>query len=144
MFRSKQSAYRRHPAQFNVQLCQAIGVKLSSPGPVIFKQRRNGLEGEEIIVCKFHSMTTQDNALVVRQATRNDARSTTFGAFMRRTSLDKLPQLINGLRGKTDTLEKMQLRVEYDLEYLRNWSLTLDLQIILRTMRVAFIERHAY
>jgi putative colanic acid biosynthesis UDP-glucose lipid carrier transferase len=51
---------------------------------------------------------------------------------------------INGLRGETDTLEKMQMRVEYDLEYLRNWSITLDLQIILRTMRVAFIERNAF
>ncbi|MDO9292625.1 MAG: undecaprenyl-phosphate glucose phosphotransferase, partial [Hydrogenophaga sp.] len=171
-------------------LVLAIGVKLSSPGPVIFKQRRNGLEGEEIIVYKFRSMTTQDNGPVVRQATRNDARLTPFGAFMRRTSLDELPQFINvlqgrmsivgprphavahneqyrnlikaymvrhkvrpgltgwaqinGLRGETDTIEKMQMRVEYDLEYLRNWSITLDLQIILRTMRVAFIERTAY
>ncbi|MFM9914801.1 MAG: undecaprenyl-phosphate glucose phosphotransferase [Rhizobacter sp.] len=171
-------------------LALAVGVKLSSPGPVIFKQRRNGLEGEEIIVYKFRSMTTQDNGPVVRQATRNDARLTPFGAFMRRTSLDELPQFINvlqgrmsivgprphavahneqyrqlikaymvrhkvrpgltgwaqinGLRGETDTLEKMQMRVEYDLEYLRNWSITLDLQIILRTMRVAFIERNAF
>lgn len=171
-------------------LALAIGVKLSSPGPVIFRQRRNGLEGEEIIVYKFRSMTTQDNGPVVRQATRNDVRLTPFGAFMRRSSLDELPQFfnvlqgrmsivgprphavahneeyrklikaymvrhkvrpgltgwaqINGHRGETDTVEKMKMRVEYDLEYLRNWSITLDLQIILRTMRVAFIERHAY
>ncbi|MBX9793830.1 MAG: exopolysaccharide biosynthesis polyprenyl glycosylphosphotransferase [Burkholderiaceae bacterium] len=171
-------------------LALAIGVKLSSPGPVIFKQRRNGLDGNEIIVYKFRSMTTQDNGSVVRQATRNDARMTPFGAFIRRTSLDELPQFINvlqgrmsivgprphavahneeyrnlikaymvrhkvkpgitgwaqvnGYRGETDTIDKMQARVEYDLEYLRNWSLGLDLQIIVRTIRVAFFERHAY
>ncbi len=171
-------------------LALAIGVKLSSPGPVIFKQRRNGLDGGEIIVYKFRSMTTQDNGPVVRQAIRNDARLTPFGAFIRRTSLDELPQFINvlqgrmsivgprphavahneeyrqlikaymvrhkvkpgitgwaqvnGHRGETDTIEKMQARVEYDLEYLRNWSLGLDLQIIVRTIRVAFFERHAY
>lgn len=171
-------------------LVLAIGVKLSSPGPVVFKQRRNGLDGNEIIVYKFRSMTTQDNGPVVRQATRNDARLTPFGAFIRRTSLDELPQFINvlqgrmsivgprphavahneeyrrlikaymvrhkvkpgvtgwaqvnGYRGETDTLEKMQARVEYDLEYLRNWSIALDLQIIMRTIRVAFFERHAY
>ena len=171
-------------------LVLAIGVKLSSPGPVIFKQRRNGLDGNEIIVYKFRSMTTQDNGAVVRQATRNDSRMTPFGAFIRRTSLDELPQFINvlqgrmsivgprphavahneeyrnlikaymvrhkvkpgitgwaqvnGYRGETDTIDKMKARVEYDLEYLRNWSLGLDLQIILRTVRVAFFERHAY
>ncbi|MDL2336861.1 MAG: undecaprenyl-phosphate glucose phosphotransferase [Pseudomonadota bacterium] len=171
-------------------LVLAIGVKLSSPGPVVFKQRRNGLDGDEIIVYKFRSMTTQDNGSVVKQATRNDARLTPFGAFIRRTSLDELPQFVNvlqgrmsivgprphavahneeyrrlikaymvrhkvkpgvtgwaqvnGYRGETDTLEKMQARVEYDLEYLRNWSIALDLQIIMRTVRVAFFERHAY
>ena len=168
----------------------AIGVKLSSPGPVIFRQKRNGLDGEEIIVYKFRSMTAQDNGAVVRQATKNDARITRFGAFIRRTSLDELPQFINvlqgrmsivgprphavahneeyrqlikaymvrhkvkpgitgwaqvnGHRGETDTIEKMQTRVEYDLEYLRNWSLGLDLQIIVRTIRVVFFDRHAY
>ena len=171
-------------------LALAIGVKLSSPGPVIFKQRRNGLEGEEIIVYKFRSMTVLDNGPVVRQATRDDARLTPFGAFMRRTSLDELPQFINvlqgrmsivgprphavahnqeyrrlikaymvrhkvkpgvtgwaqvnGYRGETDTLEKMKARIEYDLEYLRNWSIGLDLQIIMRTIRVAFFDQHAY
>jgi len=168
----------------------AIGVKLSSRGPVIFKQRRNGLDGEEIIVYKFRSMTAQDNGPVVRQATKGDARITRFGAFLRRTSLDELPQFfnvlqgsmsivgprphavahneeyrqlikaymvrhkvkpgitgwaqVNGHRGETDTIEKMQARVEYDLEYLRNWSLGLDLQIILRTVRLVFFDRHAY
>ncbi|MFG6448277.1 undecaprenyl-phosphate glucose phosphotransferase [Roseateles sp. BYS180W] len=168
----------------------AIGVKLSSPGPVIFKQRRNGLDGEEIIVYKFRSMRAMDNGPVVKQATKDDPRITKFGAFIRRSSLDELPQFINvlqgrmsivgprphavahneeyrklikaymvrhkvkpgitgwaqvnGLRGETDTIEKMKARVEYDLEYLRNWSLGLDLQIIMRTIRLMVFDRHAY
>jgi putative colanic acid biosynthesis UDP-glucose lipid carrier transferase len=168
----------------------AIGVKLSSPGPVIFKQRRNGLDGEEIIVYKFRSMTTQDNGDSVPQARRDDVRITPFGAFLRRTSLDELPQFINvlqghmsivgprphavahnqmyrdlikaymvrhkvkpgitgwaqvnGLRGETDTVDKMRARVEYDLEYLRNWTLALDLQIIVRTIRLVLFDRNAY
>jgi len=171
-------------------LAIAIGVKLSSPGPAVFKQRRSGLDGDEIIVYKFRSMTTLDDGPVVEQATENDPRVTRFGAFLRRTSLDELPQFINvlqgrmsivgprphaiahnemyrqiikaymvrhkvkpgitgwaqvnGLRGRTDTVEKMKARVEYDLEYLRNWSLKLDLEIILRTIRVVFFDRHAY
>jgi len=173
-----------------VLLVLAIGVKLSSPGPVIFKQRRNGLDGGEIIVWKFRSMSTQDNGDVVKQATKDDPRITRFGAFIRRTSLDELPQFINvlqgrmsivgprphavahneqyrqiikaymvrhkvkpgitgwaqvnGHRGETDTLDKMSARVEYDLEYLRNWSLGLDLQIIVRTIKLVFIDRNAY
>ncbi len=168
----------------------AIGVKLSSPGPAIFKQRRNGLDGEEIIVYKFRSMRVMDNGGVVKQATRGDSRITPFGAFIRRTSLDELPQFINvlqgrmsivgprphavahneeyrrlikaymvrhkvkpgitgwaqvnGCRGETETIEKMQTRVEFDLEYLRNWSLTLDLQIIIRTVRLMVFDRNAY
>lgn len=173
-----------------VLLVLAIGVKLSSPGPVIFRQRRNGLDGGEIVVYKFRSMTALDNGSVVRQATKRDPRVTRFGAFIRRTSLDELPQFINvlqgrmsivgprphavahneeyrrlikaymvrhkvkpgitgwaqvnGHRGETDTIEKMQARVEYDLEYLRNWSLGLDLQIIVRTIRLVFFDRHAF
>ena len=75
-------------------------MKLSSPGPVIFKQRRNGLDGEEIIVYKFRSMRTQDNGAVVKQATKGDSRITPFGAFIRKTSLDELPQFINVLQGR--------------------------------------------
>jgi putative colanic acid biosysnthesis UDP-glucose lipid carrier transferase len=173
-----------------ILLALAIGVKLSSPGPVIFKQRRNGLDGGEIVVYKFRSMSTLDNGAVVRQATKDDPRITRFGAFIRRTSLDELPQFINvlqgrmsivgprphavahneqfrqhvkaymvrhkvrpgitgwaqvnGHRGETDTIDKMQARVEYDLEYLRNWSLGLDLQIVVRTIRLVFFDRHAY
>jgi putative colanic acid biosysnthesis UDP-glucose lipid carrier transferase len=171
-------------------LAIAIGVKLTSPGPVIFKQRRNGLDGDEIVVYKFRSMTTQDNGDSVPQATRADKRITPFGAFLRRTSLDELPQFfnvlqgrmsivgprphavahnelyrqlikaymvrhkvrpgitgwaqVNGHRGETDTVDKMQTRVEYDLEYLRNWSLQLDLQIIVRTIRLVLFDRNAY
>ena len=173
-----------------VLLAVALGVKLSSPGPVIFRQRRNGLDGEEIIVYKFRSMRTQDDGAVVKQATKGDPRITRFGSFIRRTSLDELPQFfnvlqgrmsivgprphavahneqyrqliraymvrhkvkpgitgwaqVNGHRGETDTTEKMQQRVEYDLEYLRNWSIALDLQIIARTVRLMFFDRNAY
>jgi putative colanic acid biosynthesis UDP-glucose lipid carrier transferase len=168
----------------------AIGVRLTSPGPAIFKQRRNGLDGSEIVVYKFRSMRTQDDGAVVPQATKDDPRITPFGAFLRRTSLDELPQFINvlqgrmsivgprphavahnemyrqlikaymvrhkvkpgitgwaqihGHRGETETVEKMQARVEYDLEYLRNWSLVLDLQIIARTVKLVFFDRSAY
>jgi putative colanic acid biosynthesis UDP-glucose lipid carrier transferase len=173
-----------------VMAAVAIGVKLSSPGPVIFRQKRNGLEGEEIIVYKFRSMTTMDDGAVVKQATKGDKRITPFGAFIRKTSLDELPQFINvlqgrmsivgprphavahnemyrqmikaymvrhkvkpgitgwaqvnGHRGETDTIEKMQARVEYDLEYLRNWSLGLDLVIILRTVKSIWADAKAY
>ena len=173
-----------------LMLAIAIGVKLSSPGPALFKQRRNGLDGSEIAVFKFRSMSTQDNGSVVAQATKDDARITPFGAFLRRTSLDELPQFfnvlqgrmsivgprphavahnemyreliraymvrhkvkpgitgwaqINGLRGETETVDKMKARVEFDLAYLRNWSLGLDLKIIVRTVRVAFFDRNAY
>lgn len=175
---------------FPALLLIAIGVKMSSPGPVIFKQKRTGLDGQVIEVYKFRSMTVQDNGAFIKQATRNDSRITKFGAFIRKTSLDELPQLfnvlqgrmsvvgprphavahniqyrelvraymarhkvkpgitgwaqVNGFRGETDTLDKMRLRVEYDLEYLRNWSLRLDVLIILRTVRLVFFDRGAY
>ena len=173
-----------------ILLVVALGVKLSSPGPVIFRQRRTGLDGEIIEVYKFRSMTAQDNGPVVQQATRDDPRITPFGAFIRKTSLDELPQFVNvlqgrmsivgprphavahneqyrkivkaymarhkvkpgitgwaqvnGLRGETDTLDKMARRVEYDLEYLRNWSLGLDLLIIAKTVKLMFFDRKAY
>lgn len=175
---------------FPALLLIAIGVKLSSPGPVIFRQKRTGLDGQVIEVYKFRSMTVQDNGAFIRQATRNDSRITKFGAFIRKTSLDELPQLfnvlqgrmsvvgprphavahniqyrelvraymarhkvkpgitgwaqVNGFRGETDTLDKMRFRVEYDLEYLRNWSLRLDILIILRTIKLVFFDRGAY
>lgn len=160
----------------------SIGVKLSSPGPIIFKQRRYGLDGKEILVYKFRSMTVCDDGGNVVQATKQDRRITRLGAFLRKTSLDELPQFINvlqgrmsvvgprphavahnemyrklikgymvrhkvkpgitgwaqvnGLRGETDTLDKMQARIEHDIDYLRNWSPRLDIYIILKTIWV--------
>jgi putative colanic acid biosynthesis UDP-glucose lipid carrier transferase len=171
-------------------LAIAIGVKLSSDGPVLFKQRRYGLDGEEIIVYKFRTMRVCEDGPQIVQAQKGDKRVTSFGLFLRRTSLDELPQLfnvvqnkmslvgprphavahneqyrklirgymlrhkvkpgitgwaqVNGLRGETDTLEKMKQRVEYDLEYLKNWSLWLDLQIIAKTAWVIWHDRNAY
>jgi putative colanic acid biosynthesis UDP-glucose lipid carrier transferase len=78
----------------------AIGVKLSSRGPVLFRQRRYGLDGRRIVVYKFRTMTVAEDGDVVRQATRDDARVTPFGAFLRRTSLDELPQFVNVLQGR--------------------------------------------
>jgi len=173
-----------------ILLVLAIGVKLSSPGPVIFRQRRTGLDGEIIEVYKFRSMRTTDDGAVVKQATRDDPRITPFGALIRKTSLDELPQFVNvlqgrmsivgprphavahneqyrklvkaymarhkvkpgitgwaqvnGLRGETDTLDKMAARIEYDLEYLRNWTLGLDLLIIAKTVKLVFLDRSAY
>lgn len=158
----------------------ALGVRLSSRGPAIFRQRRYGLDGKEIIVYKFRTMRVMEDGSTVPQAQRNDARVTSFGAFLRRTSLDELPQLINvlqgrmsvvgprphaiahnemyrklvsgymvrhkvrpgitglaqvsGARGETDTVQKMQRRIECDLAYLRSWTLMLDLEIIVKTL----------
>jgi putative colanic acid biosynthesis UDP-glucose lipid carrier transferase len=171
-------------------LLLAIGVKLSSPGPVIFKQRRYGLDGKEILVYKFRSMTACDDGDVVKQATKDDARITRFGAFIRKTSLDEFPQFfnvlqgrmsivgprphavahneiyrkaikgymirhkvkpgisgwaqVNGYRGETETIDKMEKRIQYDLEYLRNWSLSLDFWIIVKTALTLVKDRNAY
>jgi putative colanic acid biosysnthesis UDP-glucose lipid carrier transferase len=168
----------------------SIGVKLSSPGPLFFKQRRYGLRGDQIEVWKFRTMSVLENDDKVVQAKKNDPRVTRFGAFLRRTSLDELPQLINvlqgnmsmvgprphavahnehyrkqidrymlrhkvkpgitglaqvnGWRGETETLDKMQKRIEFDLAYIQNWSLWLDIKIIFQTMFVVFSDKHAY
>lgn len=168
----------------------AILVKLDSPGPVIFRQRRYGLDGKEITVFKFRSMSVCEDGERVVQASRNDCRVTRVGRFIRKTSIDELPQFINvllgqmsivgprphavahnelyrklikgymvrhkvkpgitgwaqvnGYRGETETLEKMQARIDYDLEYLRHWSLGLDLYIIARTVLVVFDDASAY
>jgi putative colanic acid biosynthesis UDP-glucose lipid carrier transferase len=171
-------------------LAIAIAIKLTSPGSIIFKQRRYGLDGREIVVYKFRTMTVSEDSDNIRQATRDDDRITPVGAFLRRTSLDELPQFINvlqgrmsvvgprphavahneeyrplikgymvrhkvnpgitglaqvlGYRGETKTVDAMQKRIEYDLEYLRNWSITLDLRIILRTVRLVLSDKMAY
>jgi putative colanic acid biosynthesis UDP-glucose lipid carrier transferase len=173
-----------------LMLVIAAAVKLTSRGPVIFKQRRYGLDGHEIIVYKFRSMNVAENAGKVLQATRNDLRLTTVGKILRRHSLDELPQFLNvlqgrmsvvgprphavahneqyrglikgymvrhkvtpgmtglaqvsGYRGETESIEKMKGRVELDLEYLRNWSLALDIQIILKTIVLLFSDKSAY
>ena len=168
----------------------AAAVKFTSPGPIIFKQRRYGLDGEEILVYKFRSMTVCEDGGTIKQAQKNDNRITPLGRFLRKSSLDELPQFINvlqgrmsivgprphavahnelyrklikgymirhkvkpgitgwaqvnGFRGETEQLEKMQARIDYDLDYLRNWSLGLDLHIILRTVLVVFKDNAAY
>ncbi|MFA5111645.1 MAG: undecaprenyl-phosphate glucose phosphotransferase [Desulfobaccales bacterium] len=168
----------------------ALGVKLSSPGPIIFKQRRYGLDGHEIMVYKFRTMRVCEDGPKICQATKDDDRVTPFGKWLRRNSLDELPQFfnvltgamsivgprphavahneyyrrlipgymlrhkvrpgltgwaqINGWRGETETLEKMEKRVEFDLDYLRNWSLWFDIKIICLTIFRGFGDRHAY
>lgn len=168
----------------------AIGVKLTSKGPIFFKQTRYGMRGEHIKVWKFRSMTVCEDGDHVTQAKKGDMRVTRFGNFLRRTSLDELPQLfnvlsgsmslvgprphavahneyyrgqikgymlrhkvkpgitglaqINGYRGETETLDKMSGRIAYDLEYIRNWSLLLDLKILWGTLFKGFVGQHAY
>ncbi|WP_442507593.1 undecaprenyl-phosphate glucose phosphotransferase [Novipirellula sp. SH528] len=171
-------------------LAIAIAVKVTSPGPVFFRQRRYGLDGREILVWKFRSMRTCDNGAVVKQATKGDPRVTRLGNILRRTSLDELPQLfnviagtmslvgprphasahneqyrsrirgymlrhkvkpgitglaqVNGCRGETDTIDKMERRVDWDHRYIRNWSLWLDIKILFKTLRVAWSQPEAY
>jgi putative colanic acid biosynthesis UDP-glucose lipid carrier transferase len=168
-------------------LLVAAAVKLTSRGPVLFRQRRYGLDGEEIVVYKFRSMKVCEDGAVVTQATKKDPRVTKVGAILRKTSIDELPQLlnvlqgkmslvgprphaiahnelyrklingymirhkvrpgitglaqVNGLRGETETLEKMSERVRYDLEYLRNWSPWLDIKILFKTLGVILHDR---
>ncbi|MDD2761827.1 MAG: undecaprenyl-phosphate glucose phosphotransferase [Methylomonas sp.] len=168
----------------------AIGVKLSSRGPIIFKQKRYGADGSSIEVWKFRTMTVCENGADVKQATRNDPRIKPYGAFLRKYSLDELPQFINvlqgrmsivgprphavshneqyrkeisrymlrhkvkpgitglaqvsGCRGETDTLDKMERRVSYDLHYIQNWSLLLDVKIIFLTFFQVFRDPNAY
>jgi putative colanic acid biosynthesis UDP-glucose lipid carrier transferase len=168
----------------------AAAVKLSSPGPVLFKQRRYGMDGREIVIWKFRTMRVCEDGPEVPQARRGDPRVTPLGALLRRTSLDELPQFINvllgdmsivgprphavahnelyrgqvkgymlrhkvrpgitgwaqinGWRGETDTLEKMTKRIEHDLWYIRNWSLWLDLKIVMLTAINGFRGQNAY
>ncbi|NBX00838.1 MAG: undecaprenyl-phosphate glucose phosphotransferase, partial [Methylophilaceae bacterium] len=174
-----------------ILLIISLGVKMSSPGPIIFKQRRYGLDGKQILIYKFRTMTVAEDGAVVVQATKQDQRITPFGRILRKTSLDELPQFINvlqgrmsvvgprphavahnetyrkiikgymvrhkvrpgitgwaqvnGFRGETDTLDKMQSRIEYDIDYLRNWSAKLDIYIVLKTIAMLLRkEKNAY
>ncbi len=173
-----------------LMLLIALGVRLTTPGSIIFKQNRYGLNGEVFEVWKFRSMTVSENGVSVIQATKNDTRVTPFGAFLRRHSLDELPQFINvlqgrmsivgprphavshneeyrsiiygymlrhkvkpgitgwaqinGWRGETDSLEKMQGRIDFDLAYVRNWTLWLDVRIIWMTVFKVFTGKDTY
>lgn len=169
----------------------SVAVKLSSEGPIFFVQERLGIAGRRIKVLKFRSMVLHEEmGGKVTQATRNDSRLTPIGAFLRRTSLDELPQFINvfrgemsivgprphaiahnvyyqnlvdgymnrhrvkpgitgwaqvnGYRGETNTLGKMQSRVEYDLYYIENWSIWFDLKIIMLTVFKGFTHPNAH
>lgn len=165
-------------------------IKLTSKGPVFFKQRRYGLNGQVIDVLKFRTMTVAEDGDEVKQATKGDQRITPLGALLRRTSLDELPQLlhvvtgsmslvgprphaishnelyrkrihgymlrhkvkpgltgwaqVNGWRGETDTLEKMEKRIEHDLDYIRKWNIGFDLKIVLLTLFGSQVRKNAY
>ncbi|HXQ98852.1 MAG TPA: exopolysaccharide biosynthesis polyprenyl glycosylphosphotransferase, partial [Pseudomonas sp.] len=177
-----------------VMLLIAAAIKLDSRGPVLFWQKRYGYNNRLITVCKFRSMHThQADATAEQQTVKGDARVTRVGRFIRKTSLDELPQLfnvfagnmsmvgprphatatkaagilfeqavkeytsrhrvkpgitglaqINGFRGETDTVEKIEKRVEFDLEYIENWSVWFDLYILLRTVPAVLFSREAY
>jgi len=168
----------------------AAAIKLTSKGPVLFKQPRHGENGVEFNVLKFRSMSVMEKGANVQQAQRNDPRITKLGAFLRRSSLDELPQFlnvimgnmslvgprphaiahnalyrtkileymrrhkvkpgitgwaqVNGWRGETDTVEQIRKRVEHDLYYIENWSILLDLKIIVRTILGGFAGAHAF
>jgi putative colanic acid biosynthesis UDP-glucose lipid carrier transferase len=168
----------------------AIGVRLGSPGPALYKQTRYGANGKPILVWKFRTMRVMESTSEFTQARKNDDRVTGFGRLLRRTSLDELPQFfnvlkgdmsivgprphpvalneefrtqimgymlrhkvkpgitglaqVNGYRGETDTHEKMEHRIRYDIEYINNWSLWLDLVIILKTPFTLLRGENAY
>jgi putative colanic acid biosynthesis UDP-glucose lipid carrier transferase len=171
-------------------LLVALAIKLTSPGPIIFRQRRYGLDGREIAIYKFRSMTVTEDGTQVTQASKSDSRITPVGGFLRKSSLDELPQLINvlqgkmslvgprphavahneqyrklikgymvrhkvppgitglaqisGCRGETARLEDMEARVHYDIEYLRHWTLALDIKILFQTVFKIFRDDKAY
>jgi putative colanic acid biosynthesis UDP-glucose lipid carrier transferase len=135
-----------------LMLVIAAAVKLTSKGPVLFKQKRHGWNGEEIWVYKFRSMVVhQEKTAVVTQATREDPRVTPVGRFLRKSSLDELPQFINvlqgqicGYRGETDTLDKMEGRIKHDLYYLEHWSVWMDIKIIFLTPMATIQNKNAY
>lgn len=169
----------------------ALAIKLTSPGPVLYKQKRYGVRGEPITVWKFRSMRVMDaDDANIEQATNGDPRITPVGAFLRRTSMDEFPQFfnvlagtmslvgprphaichneqyrvliegymlrhkvkpgitglaqVNGWRGETDTIEKMEARVMHDLRYIRDWSIFLDIKIMLLTVFSRSVHRNAY
>ena len=168
-----------------VMLAVAIAIKTTSPGPVIFRQRRFGIQGSIILAYKFRSMRVMEDGEELRQATLDDPRVTAVGKFIRRTSLDELPQFVNvlqgrmsvvgprphavahneqyrklikgymirhkvlpgitgwaqvnGFRGEIKHVRDMEERVNFDLDYLRCWSLSFDFWILLRTFFVVLV-----
>lgn len=173
-----------------IMLLTVVAIKLTSPGPILFKQPRHGWDGRVLEIYKFRSMKIhEEQAGQVTQAKKDDNRITPVGRFIRRTSIDELPQLfnvlggsmslvgprphaiahnefykdqiksymlrhrikpgltglaqVNGYRGETDTLDKMEARVKYDLAYINNWSIWLDIEILFRTIFVLF-GKNAY
>jgi putative colanic acid biosynthesis UDP-glucose lipid carrier transferase len=178
-------------ALFPVMLLIAACIRAETPGPVLFRQARQGFNNNVFTVFKFRSMVHRpEGDAEVRQATRDDKRVTRVGRVLRRTSLDELPQLfnvlrgemslvgprphavehnlyyasliddyinrhkvqpgitgwaqVNGLRGETDTLDKMQRRVQYDLAYIERWSVLFDIKIMILTAVTALFDRKAY
>ncbi|MBR0697950.1 undecaprenyl-phosphate glucose phosphotransferase [Bradyrhizobium lablabi] len=167
----------------------AILVKLDTAGPIIFRQSRRGFNGRPFQIWKFRSMTVTENGSTVTQATKQDSRVTRVGRFLRKTSIDELPQLwnvlrgemslvgprphalahdnyydqliskyvyrhhmkpgltgwaqVNGFRGETPTIDLMEKRVEYDVWYVSNWSILLDIRILFRTA-IALMDQEAY
>jgi Undecaprenyl-phosphate glucose phosphotransferase len=173
-----------------VMALTAIAIKLDSPGPVIFRQNRNGFNGRQFVIFKFRTMTVQENGRAVEQATRDDPRVTAIGRLLRSASIDELPQLLNvlngdmsligprphalahdnyfenilgdyafrhhvkpgitgwaqcnGARGATPSIEHISERVKLDLWYINNWSLWLDIQILIKTFFEVLRKRNAY
>lgn len=171
-------------------LAIAVGVKLTSRGPVFFRQPRYGLDGKTFRIWKFRTMRVMETGKEVTQVTRNDDRVTPLGRILRRYSLDELPQLfnvldgtmsligprphpinmneqqrllinrymqrhivkpgitgwaqVNGYRGETDTTEKVEKRIQFDLDYIERWSLWFDLKILWRTLRSMWNDPNAY
>ncbi len=168
----------------------ALGVRFTSKGPIIFRQKRYGMDGKEFWVWKFRTMKVCEEDGEIVQATQNDVRVTPFGSFLRRNSLDELPQFfnvltgqmsvvgprphakyhddyysklipgysqrhlikpgltgwaqINGYRGETNTLEKMEKRIQFDIDYIRRWSIWFDLKIVFLTIFKGFNSKNAY
>jgi len=173
-----------------VLLLAALAIVIENPGSPLFQQKRGGYRGAAFVIFKFRSMRVSENGADVVQAQQGDHRVTRVGAFLRRTSIDELPQLLNvlrgemslvgprphallhdeyygqrisgyngrfrakpgltglaqtsGLRGATPDVASMAARVNKDLEYIRNWSLMLDVVILLRTLRIVTIQPDGY
>lgn len=177
-------------AMIPLLLSLAVLIRLDSPGPALFRQKRSGFRGKAFYIYKFRSMRTASSGEPLRQAQRQDKRVTRIGRVLRRTSIDELPQLINvlrgemsivgprphavthdydfcsidakypdrflarpgvtglaqvsGARGLTDTPEKIRERVSHDLDYVRRWSIWLDLSLLFKTARVVLKDRNAF